>query len=130
MVLSAVRMILQHLVGILFLYFVIILKLAIWVFDSFLPTSVNLFAGNEASQPLLDNQVEKGFSFVEEHGLSSTTPIARRNVQPIQHITSPQPFVKRKSPRLSAQKNVVPKKLPEKIVDVVDEVLPSSSDGK
>ena len=90
-----------------------------------------MFSGNEASQPLLDTQIEtmsKGFSFVQEHGLSSNTPIARRNVQQIQHKTSPQPFVKRKSPRLSAQKNVLPEKVPDTKVE--DEVLSSSCDGK
>ena len=74
--------------------------------------------------------MSKGFSFVEEHGLSSNTPIARSNFQHIQHKTPPKPYKMRKSPRLSAQKNVVPKKVPETIVEVEDEVLPSSCDGK
>ena len=130
MVLLVVLTILQHLVGILFLHFLLILKVAICVFDGFLPTYFNLFSGNEASQSLLDTQVEnlsKGFSFVEEHGLCSTTPRARTNVQ---NKTSPKPFVKRHSPRLSAQKNVLPKKVAETIVEVVAEVLSSSCDGK
>ena len=44
--------------GILFLYLLLILKVAIWVFDDFLPTYFTLYSGNEVSQSLLDTQVE------------------------------------------------------------------------
>ena len=114
-----------------FLYFLLMLKVMIREFDDFLPTCFSSYLVNEVSQSLLDTQVEtmsKGFSFVHEHGLSSHTPIARRNLQHIEHETSPQPFVKRKSPRLSAQKNVLPEKVPD--TNVEDDVLPSSCDGK
>ena len=80
---------------------------------------------------LLDTQVEnlsKGFSFVEEHGLCSTTPRAGTNVP---NISLPIPFdKKRHSPRLSAEKNVLPKKVAETIVEVVVEASSSSCDGK
>ena len=44
--------------GILVLYVVLNLKLAIWVFYDVLPAYFTLYSGNEVSQSLLDSQLE------------------------------------------------------------------------
>jgi len=76
-----------------------------------------------------DQNLSKGFSFVEEHGIggglcSSTLQAGTK----VQNISVPiPPDKKRHSPRLSAKTNVQPKKVAVTIEEVEDS--PSSSDG-